>query len=101
MNKKENIQEHIDSVLGNKTVVLESAYAKSLEQLIEELKIYQYELEFQNNELIRIQSELESSRNDYRQLFQNAPIAYLVLDIELRITEYNQTFLNLVTQKDS
>ena len=101
MNKKENIKEHIDSVLGNKTVALESAYTKSLEQLIEELKIYQYELEFQNNELIRIQSELESSRNDYRQLFQNAPIAYLVLDIELRIIECNQIFLNMVTQRDA
>ena len=46
MNKKENIKEHIDSVLGNKTVILETAYSKSLEQLVEELKIYQYELEF-------------------------------------------------------
>jgi PAS domain S-box-containing protein len=101
MNKKENIKEHIDSVLGNKTVILETAYSKSLEQLVEELKIYQYELEFQNSELIRIQSDLEVSRNDYKQLFQNAPIAYLVLDIDLRITECNTTFLNMVTQLDA
>ena len=100
MNKKEIIQKHIESVLGNKTVVLETAYAKSLEQLIEELKIYQYELEFQNNELILIQTDLESSRNDYRQLFRNAPIAYLVLNPEMRITECNQSFLNLVAQSE-
>ena len=100
MNKKEKIQKHIESVLGNKTVVLETTYAKSLEQLVEELKIYQYELEFQNNELILIQADLESSRNDYRQLFRNAPIAYLVLDIEMRIAECNQSFLNMVTQLD-
>lgn len=100
MNKKEKIQKHIESILGNKTVALETTYAKSLEQLVEELKIYQYELEFQNNELILIQTDLESSRNDYRQLFRNAPIAYLVLDLEMRVTECNQSFLNLVAQTD-
>ena len=48
MNKKENIKEHIELVLGNKADIFETSYAKSLEQLVEELKIYQYELEFQN-----------------------------------------------------
>jgi len=97
MEKKERIKKRIDDVLVHKSEILQNAYSKSLENLVEELKIYQHELEFQNDELIRIQNELEVSRNDYRHLFQNAPVGYIVVDEDLRIIEANHAFRRMVS----
>lgn len=97
MERKENIRQKIEEVLKHKTEIVETSYSKSLEELVEDLKIYQYELEFQNEELLRIQFELEASRNDYRQLFQNAPVGYIVVDDALKIIEANNNFRMLVS----
>jgi len=96
MDKKANILRQIDDVLSNKKEVLQNAYSKSLEQLVEDLKIYQHELEFQNDELLRIQVELENSKNEYQHLFQHAPVGYLILDEHLKIQDCNQTFRSII-----
>ncbi len=75
MDKKTRIKEQIEDVLKNNSDVLRNAYSKSLEQLVEDLKIYQHELEFQNDELVRIQVDLENSKIEYQNLFQHAQIS--------------------------
>lgn len=97
MDKKAKIKKQIEIVLNNKNEVLNNAYSKSLEQLVEDLKIYQYELEFQNDELIKIQVDLENVKNEYEQLFQHAPVGYLVLNEHLQILECNQTFRSIIS----
>lgn len=95
--KKSNLQKQIEETLKYKAVNLENAYTKSLEQLIEDLKIYQYELEFQNEELQRTQEELEDSRNDFETLFQFAPMGYVILDTEMRLIKCNDAFLQMIS----
>lgn len=97
--KEESIRKRIEQVISSKDSILEDAYTKSLEQLVEELKIYHIELEFQNDELKRIQHELEKSRDDYQGLFNQAPIGYLVLDENLRIVSYNDFFKKMALGK--
>jgi PAS domain S-box-containing protein len=97
MDKKTRIKKQIDDVLKNKKAVLQNAYSKSLEQLVEDLKIYQHELEFQNDELQRIHVDLENSKSEYQQLFQHAPVGYLVLDEYFRILDCNHTFRSLIS----
>ena len=46
---EENIRKRIEQIINSKEDILESAYTKSLEQLVEELRIYHVELEFQND----------------------------------------------------
>lgn len=95
--KKSNLQKQIEETLKYKAVNLENAYTKSLEQLIEDLKIYQYELEFQNEELQRTQEELEVSRNDFEALFQFAPMGYVILDTDMKLIKCNHAFVQMVT----
>lgn len=90
--KKHHIKSRIEEVLKNKDIIQQNTYSKSLEELIEELKTYQYELEFQNEELLRIQEELEKSMDAYRNLFQEAPSGYVILNEEFEIIDFNKSF---------
>ena len=77
------------------------AQLSSLEQsdrLIHELRVHQIELEVQNRALREAQEELESSRERYIELFDDAPLAYLTLEVDGRITEANLTAARLLGQ---
>lgn len=47
--------------------------------LVHELQVHQIELEMQNDELRRTQAELEGARELYFDLFNQAPVGYLIL----------------------
>jgi PAS domain S-box-containing protein len=63
-----------------------------LHGILETVNIYHAELEYQNEELKRVQTELSHSRKAYRDLFQQAPVPYLVVDEEGIIRQYNDKF---------
>ncbi|KPA17027.1 PAS/PAC sensor signal transduction histidine kinase [Candidatus Magnetomorum sp. HK-1] len=58
-------------------------------RLIEELRTHQIELEIQNQELRRLQVELESSRNKYQNLYDFAPVGYITVNDKGIILEAN------------
>jgi len=49
--------------------------------LVHELQVHQEELEAQNDQLIEMQQALESARDRYVDLFEFAPVAYVMLDV--------------------
>lgn len=65
-------------------------------KLIHELEVHQVELELQNEELRRGQSELEGSRKKYFDLYDLAPIGYVTLDRNGLIREINLTGAELL-----
>lgn len=61
------------------------------EMLVEDLRVQQIELELQNDELRRVQADLEAARAKYIELYDFAPSGYFTLDENAIIEEVNLT----------
>ncbi len=66
------------------------------DKILEQLRIHQAELEVQNQELLRSQTDLEMSRNRYYELFDLAPVGYFSLDPKGIIADVNLTGTDLL-----
>jgi PAS domain S-box-containing protein len=66
------------------------------EKIINELSVYQTELEQQNEELLQTQSELDRQRQRYSSLYNLAPVGYLTLDKSGVIMGVNLTAARLL-----
>jgi PAS domain S-box-containing protein len=75
---------------------LEEMGGESIKRMVHELQVHQIELEMQNEELQRIQSELDLSRKKYLDLYNGAPVGYLTLNEAGDIVEANQTTEDLL-----
>jgi two-component system, cell cycle sensor histidine kinase and response regulator CckA len=64
--------------------------------LIHELEVHQIELKMQNDELRRIQSELEKTRDKYSHLYDFAPVGYFTVSEKGIIKEVNLTGASLI-----
>ncbi len=64
--------------------------------LLEELQVYQVELEMQEEELIRTGRELENIENKYEALYEFAPCGYLTLNKKKEIQETNRKAASLL-----
>jgi len=62
-----------------------------MRELVHELQIHQIELEMQNDELRRVQEELDESRARYFDLFDLAPVGYCTISNKGLILEANLT----------
>jgi PAS domain S-box-containing protein len=69
---------------------LASIASVDFERLVHKLGVHQIELEMQNEELLRLQSALEGSRDRYQSLYEQAPVGYLTTGLDGLIVEANQ-----------
>jgi two-component system, cell cycle sensor histidine kinase and response regulator CckA len=69
---------------------------KTPEDIIHELQVHQIELETQNEELKRVQLELEQSKDKYQDLYDFAPVGYFTLSDKGMIKEVNLTGASLL-----
>jgi PAS domain S-box-containing protein len=67
-----------------------------LPEVVHELQVHQAELELQNQELRRSQSELEASHSRYFSLFHLAPVPYFIFDARHHIVDLNLAAAELV-----
>jgi PAS domain S-box-containing protein len=92
--KEKNIKQlrkQAEKKSGGKIVKLSGLSVKNTSRLIQELRVHQIEMEMQNDELRKVQKELEDSRNRYFGLFDFAPVGYFTLNQKNLIEEVNLT----------
>ena len=65
-------------------------------RVVHDLKVYQIELELQNEELRNTQKQNEDARNRYAQLYNQAPAGYVTLNQNSIILQANQTFTEMI-----
>ncbi|SDY64217.1 PAS domain-containing sensor histidine kinase [Tindallia californiensis] len=98
--KKEQIQKTIINVLENREIDQEFIRQKNIEEIMEEFSVYHQELKHQNEELRRVQMELEKSKAHYYSIFNNAPLGYVVIDEGHLITAANQFFESFIGEEE-
>ncbi len=69
---------------------------EQVQEMVYELKVHQAELEIQNEELRDAHDKLETSRDMYSQLYNQAPAGYLTLDAYGIVQRSNWTFAEMV-----
>ena len=69
---------------------------EQIRTLIHELNVHQIELELQNHELIKNQDLIEKEKQRFTQLFDNAPIGFVVVNDIGLIQRFNKSFSDIV-----
>jgi PAS domain S-box-containing protein len=64
-------------------------------KFVHDLKVYQIELEIQNEELRNTEEALQTSRDQYIRLYNQAPVGYLTVDQSGIIRQCNDTFTKM------
>jgi len=90
------LRQQAEELLRTAPQKIRSMPFKDAEHFVHELQIYQVELEMQNQELGHAQNKLETSHDQYRDLYDFAPVSYLTLDYAGRIKQANLTAAGLL-----
>ncbi len=91
--RAEEVAREKGSVFPESTEVLSP---RDMRRTLHELRVHQIELELQNEELRRVQIELNASRVRYFDLYDLAPVGYCILSMEGLVLEINLTAVNLL-----
>jgi len=97
-NERALLRRRAEKALAETAGVIDDLSGKSSVDLaasIHELRVHQIELKMQNEELRRIQEELETMRDRYAHLYDFSPVGYLSVSEEGIITEANLTIASM------
>jgi PAS domain S-box-containing protein len=91
----QDLRQRAKDVLVGKPIDLEGLHTDDIQYLVLELQVHQAELAIQNEELRRVQLDLEISRDLFSDLYNFAPSGYCTLSQKGRILNANQTLADL------
>ena len=91
-----NLRDRAEHLLAAGGLGLQQLPPDDVLHLVHELKVYQIELEMQNEELRRAQEAITETGNRYADLYDFAPVGYVTLDPQGLIVEVNLTGARLL-----
>lgn len=94
--KFKELRKKAEELLNQNKVTDFTQHTDNLEQLLEELSIYQIEIELQNQELQLANQKLTEQRERFENLYMEAPIAYFTLNKTGNIIELNKAAAQLL-----
>ncbi len=89
--RQNHMRQRAEEALRGQPVDLTGMAPEDVQYMLHELQVHQVELRMQNEELRRVQFELEVSRDRYSNLYHFAPTGYCTLNRKGVILEANQT----------
>jgi signal transduction histidine kinase/ActR/RegA family two-component response regulator len=95
-NSSRELRARAEKLLGRSPESLYDLDKIEVKELVEELRIHQIQLEMQNEDLRRSHSELEKAREQYFDLYNNAPVGYLISDGFGNISSVNQKLAEML-----
>jgi two-component system cell cycle sensor histidine kinase/response regulator CckA len=95
------MRKRAEELLGQRSEDIQTLPGEDIKRLLHELQVHQIELNMQNDELRKIQAELEESRRKYLDLYDFAPIGYITFDQKGLILEANLVAANLLGMERS
>ena len=93
----EQLRRRAEEALLGRPIDLNGISQEDFQYLLHELQVHQVELTMQNDELRRVQLELETSRDQYSDLYNFAPIGYCTLNRQYRILEANKVLADMLS----
>ena len=91
-----NLRAKAEAKIRARSHAIQNLTLEESKSLVHELEVHQVELEMQNEELREAQHRLEEVRDQYTDLFDFAPIGYLVLNEKGIIKNSNLTACDLI-----
>ena len=91
----DSLQQRAEAALGQRATQSPEQFAalspEAAQRVLHDLQVHQIELEMQNVELRRVQSELDAERARYFDLYDLAPVGYCTVTDKGLIKEVNLT----------
>lgn len=96
---KDDLRKKAEQLIAERYAEINTDDPEAVKRAFHELKVHQIELELQNEELRQIQVDLASAKDRYYDLYFNAPVGHVNIDLKGVIREVNLFFADLI-QKD-
>lgn len=90
------LRKSAEEKLNSKKPVIQNRQPDEANVLLHELQVHQVELEMQNEELKRANTQTENALSKYYELYDLAPVGYFTISEQGKILEVNQAGANLV-----
>lgn len=93
---KDALKEKARELMRKSPAAINDIPPADIRQLVEDLQVHQIELEMQNEELQRLQQDLEKTRDRYSDLYDFSPVSYFTINEKGTIVEANLTAAAMV-----
>ncbi|MCI5167018.1 MAG: PAS domain-containing sensor histidine kinase, partial [Candidatus Electrothrix sp. GM3_4] len=90
--KAVELRRRAEQLFDGSDYAVENLSVREIKQILHELQVHQIELEMQNEELLQTQLDLHRTRAEYADLYNCAPMGYVIVDSRNNIKRCNLTF---------